>query len=430
MFFKKDMLLFLKDWKGLIVVLVSPLVLILILGFAIEGISSGDSEAFRVETALVMAVDTEQAIEKFAISLEQRGLQDDERATLVAAAQELAPSRLLLQMLDYEEVRAFAAIQEMDTEQAQAALEAEAVDAILTVPADFDYAGLSRMLLNEGPGISLAVTAGGDSGFQVQLFEEIIESFTRSLSFQTVLIQELEAAGASSAAIDAALWQAVVVPMGGLDPDAQVEPVTSFQYFTFSMTVLFVLFVASNAAGRAYREKKQLVYDRILLSNRSPLRYLGAKTTSTALIAWLQMMLVFAVSHLILDVFPGAGLNIWLGLGLISAALAVFVGGFCALFTALNYRFNSQVASLLFSGVGVTIMAVLGGSMGPLATMPVWVSRLGIWTPNGLSLSAYIQWIQEGSFSQLVYPMLYLMIGAAFLLAVGFWAFPVRGKTA
>ncbi|WP_020619206.1 ABC transporter permease [Paenibacillus daejeonensis] len=428
MFFKKDLLLFLKDWKGIAVVLISPMVLILILGFSIRGVTAENPDALRVEAALVMEGDTAGEITAFKDTLPSRGLDDEAQAELAASAETLAPSRLLLNMLDYEDVQSWVQMHHMDAAQAMEALEALEIDAILTVPAGFDTKGLSRMLLSEGDPVTLQVTAGGSSTLQVQLFEGIIESFTRSLSFQTAVHQQLSERGASEEAIAASSWQAVELPEGGLDPDTGMAPVTSFQYYTFSMTVLFVLFIASNSAGKAYQEKRQYVYNRIILADRSPLRYLTAKTTSTALIAWLQLMLVFVVSQLILDVFPGASMQLWLGLGLISAGLAWFVGGLCALFTALNFRFDGPAAGLLFAGVGVTIMAVLGGSMGPLATMPDWINRLGIWTPNGLSLSTYVQWIQEQAPGALLQPIGYLVMGGMILVAAGCWTFPGRRR--
>ena len=54
------------------------------------------------------------------------------------------------------------------------------------------------------------------------------------------------------------------------------QPISSFQYYTIGMAVMFVLFVGSTIAGQANLEQKQMVFDRIRLSNRPPLMYLGS----------------------------------------------------------------------------------------------------------------------------------------------------------
>ncbi|GBF76098.1 ABC transporter permease [Paenibacillus sp. 598K] len=430
MFFKKDLLLFLKDWKGISLVLVSPVVLILILGFAVRGISEEKPANYEVKAALVIEGDAEAEIAAFVESLAARPMDDDERTALAAAAEASAPSRLLLDVLEREEVASWATMTPMDAVQAKEALGAGETDAVLTVPAGFDAAGLSRMLLGEGPSASVTIMAGPRSGFGVRMLEETVESFARSLSLHSAVSRQLTEAGVAEAELRSAAWQDVAQPTGGLDPESDMAPVTSYQYYTFSMTVLFVLFIASNTAGRAFREKRQLVYDRIRLADRSPFRYLAAKTASAALFAWLQLMIVFVVVNAVLRVFPGSSVKLWLGLALISAALALFVGGLGALLTAINYRFDKPAAGMLFAGVGVTLMAMLGGSMGPLARMPDWINFLSVWTPNGLALSVYVQWLQELSPGALLQPLLILGVGAALLVAVGGWIFPWRRRAA
>jgi len=430
MFFKKDLLLFLKDWKGISLVLISPVVLILILGFAVRGISMSEPADYQVEAALVIEGDAESEIAAFVESLETRGMDDDERKALAAAAETSAPSRLLLAVLEREDIASWATMTPMDAAQAKAALASGETDAVLTVPAGFDAAGLSRMLLGEGPSASVTITAATRAGFGVRMLEETVDTFARSLNLHSAVTRQLAVAGVPETEILQADWEEVRQPTGGLDPESDMAPVTSYQYYTFSMTVLFVLFIASNAAGRAFREKRQLVYDRIRLADRSPLRYLAAKMTSSALFAWLQLMIVFAAVNAVLKVFPGATVKLWLGLALISAALALFVGGLGALLTAINYRFDKPAAGMLFAGVGVTFMAMLGGSMGPLARMPDWINFLSVWTPNGLALSVYVQWIQELSIGALTQPLLLLCVGAALLVALSGWIFPGRGRAA
>ncbi|GAA0365509.1 hypothetical protein GCM10008968_21680 [Bacillus horti] len=311
-------------------------------------------------------------------------------------------------------------LEEMNRSDALEALEEGEIQAILTIPEHFTSTVLNKLFLNEGTTPPLTLIAENSSAMSIDILQDIIEIFMRAINFQTVLSQSMNEGAASLEQLNAQL------PKGGIETIYNVEQVSSFQYFTFAMSVLFVLFAGGVAAERANTEKRERVFERILLTGSKPLRFLGAKLGSTFVIAMLQLVVLFILCHFIFQLFPGRTFQFWIGLGVILAALSLCVGAIGALLTSLNFRMQSPDASRLFNSILVTIMALAGGSFGPMSILPNWITVIGEWTPNGLSLSMLMLWIQSESFSDLIGPLLKLLSISLILLLVGLRIFPQR----
>ncbi|WP_218240621.1 hypothetical protein, partial [Pseudomonas sp. 2822-17] len=71
------------------------------------------------------------------------------------------------------------------------ALENEEVTAVLTIPRDFTYRTLSKMLLDEGDGGQLQITVKDYSSIQTEVFQDLIYRFARTVNFETAISQSL-----------------------------------------------------------------------------------------------------------------------------------------------------------------------------------------------------------------------------------------------
>ncbi|HSJ37740.1 MAG TPA: ABC transporter permease, partial [Planococcus sp. (in: firmicutes)] len=193
------------------------------------------------------------------------------------------------------------------------------------------------------------------------------------------------------------------------------------------MAVMFVLFVGSTIAGQANLEQKHMVFDRILLSNRPPLLYLGSKAIAAASIVLIQLTLLFGLSALIFQTFSADSWSFWFGIALISVVLSLAVGCLAALMTSLTLRLQSDAVPAIFSGGVIALMAFVGGSFMPMDGMPETLRIIGNWTPNGAALSAYFSWLLESDTSQLAGPLTRIGISALLFLLVALALFPKKG---
>lgn len=419
-FLKKDILILLRDRTELAVLLAMPFILIAILGFALSGLLSGNSEVLSMEVAIVQEDDEEQGIDRLAEELGKSGIPAEAQNGLMQAAEATSPSSLLQGILTDESLSSLVTANEMDAAAAKRALEEEEVVAILTIPEDFTFNALQKMMLGAGDGSELQLTISDHAATQTEVFHDILAEFAWSLNFESAIARVSAGEGTAP--------EEMQPQLGGVESVSAVEPISSFQYYTIGMAVMFALFVGSTISGMAYVEKQQFVFNRILLSNHHPFIYLGGKAISAAIVTFVQFCILFFFSSLIFGAFELTDLSFWPGMLLIAVSLAICVGALAAFLTALTMRFNNDTITTVFSGGVVTVFAFLGGSFTPTEGMPAFVQDLGGWTPNGAALNAFLSWIQNLEIGMLWEPLSRIFLITVILLVLSLLVFPRKGE--
>ncbi|WP_100372311.1 ABC transporter permease [Bacillus sp. FJAT-45037] len=397
-FLKKDLLVLLRDRTELIVLLAMPLILLTILGFALRGLLGGDTEALNMTVALVSHDEEELGIEQFINELEDSTLPDEAVDGISEVAITQTPLHTLEQFLNDESIRNMVEVIEMSEEQADTELSTGEITAIFIVPEDFTYNTMQKMYLNSGEGSEFSMIVE-EYSLQANIFRNIINSFISTFNFETAI--SLASQGGEGFEGSEEVSQEI----GGVETLSANEPVTSFQYYTIGMAVMFVLYVSSTLASKAYVEKQQHVFDRIILSGTHPFFYLSGKFISATVIGLIQLFILFGLSQLIFEPFTSNSLSFWSGMLLISFALAICVGGLASLLTSISNRWDSDTFSNVFAGGVVSIFAFAGGSFFPTSDMPEIISMFGNWTPNGAALTAYLQWMQGFGMME-IFPLL------------------------
>ncbi|MDT8860795.1 ABC transporter permease [Alkalihalobacillus sp. MEB130] len=294
----------------------------------------------------------------------------------------------------------------------------EDVTAILLIPEDFTYRSLQKMLLNEGDGSELKMTVKDYSSIRTDVFLTIVNRYVHTVNFERAITQTLLELGHGDVLSDRTNREVMEAQeFGGVESISAREPITSFQYYTISMAVMFVLFVGSTIASKAYMEKKQHVFNRIILANHHPIVYLGGKIISATVISFCQLIILFLVSTLAFRTFPLDEPAFWGGMAIIAIILAICVGGFASLLTALTVKYENDALNHIFSGGIVTLLAFAGGSFFPTSEMPTMIGIIGNWTPNGAALTAFLKWMQELDMTTIL-PYLYRIAALAAMLII------------
>lgn len=416
-FLVKDIMLLLRDRSELLILLAMPFLLIAILGFSLRGIFSGDLEALEMDIALVAEEDEAQAVASIQNEIGQMGLPPGQVQALKQSAQSASPQKMLISLLEDENLSELITVERMARAQAQESLDEETVDAVITLPEGFTEDSLRNMLFGSSGGGKLELLVADLSSPQTDVLHSILQEFVRTVNFEASIsrLSGREAAAEVS---------------GGIETITARQPITSFQYYTVGMAVMFVLFVGSTIAGQANLEQKQMVFDRIRLSDRPPLLYLTGKAIAAAAIVTVQLALLFGLSALLFQTFAADSWAFWSGIAIISITLALSVGCLAALMVAITLRLESDAVPAIFSGGVISLMAFVGGSFMPLDGMPEMLRAIGNWTPNGAALSAYFSWLLEPDFGQLWEPLMRIAIVAAVFLSLALALFPRKGGTA
>ncbi|KOO51643.1 ABC transporter permease [Viridibacillus arvi] len=396
----------------LLVLLLMPVVLITILSVALGPIMDGNSEMLDLDIAVIQQDDEDAQLESF-LKKANESMPIDEK--LEGNIKQMLPVTLLLdQLTGNEEMKKFVTVKKLNANELKKARKSGNYDVIIDVPKNFTDEYLSSVFLS-GSKPSLNVYLDEDQPVTSSITKSMLDYFQQQYSLLTQL--------SSSSNLDAAVTIPKIVVASDIETLDNQKSISSKIYYTFSMSVMFILYMASTIASLAFLEKDMNIFDRILLARIHPITYLGSIIVSTILLAMIQMTILFTVSHFMFDIqFEQFGLYV-----LITFLLAVVVGALAALLSAINYRNNSSGASNIFSAAIISILALVGGSFIPVSELSSFLSSLGKWTPNGAALEAYLKLQQNATFldiHDLVFNLSMLGIG---LLVIAFVLFPRRG---
>ncbi len=402
----------------MIISMIIFIAIIILLGFTTSSWIEKQNESLQMTVAIVNEDDEESGMIQFQQTLASSTLSVESRRSLEFQAEQIHTAKSLMQFLDEVE---FVEITQLDGETARQRLKDEELTAIITLPAGFTQFTLNRMLLGEGNGAAITLTADRRGSLRIDVLQDLIDEFMQSLNLQTALDRALNTEA------EPLVLSEQTSALGGRETVAGVEPLSSFQYWAMAISIIAALFVSNATALKAITEKREQTFQRILLSGSHPLRYLSGKVGSTFCISLLQLSTLIILSHFFFNLFPGRTPQFWLGMAFITVMFSLSVAAVAAVLTSLTFWIKDSASSGLFTLL-LGVIGSIGGSFIPIYILPDWLIQVGEWTPNGLTLSVFIQWLQQDSFADLTVPFLRLAVFSLVMIGLGSWLFPRRGR--
>ncbi|SEQ14324.1 ABC transporter permease [Piscibacillus halophilus] len=417
-FLKKDMLVLVRDKTELAVLVLMPLILTAILGFALGSIMSGDTESIEAKIAVVQQDDPESGVETFLSEIDSLPIPDQAKVEMGDAAESYNPAAIIEEAIKETELYE---LDYLNYQEAKDALQEEEVVAILRIPEGFTYDALTNLMLENGSGAELFVEKDEHDAFSNSVFEDVVDVIVDQMNTVSAIAKVSGENGVS--AIDETAPSSTE-QIGGMESVTDRDSMSSVQYYTFGMIAMFALYIASTVATKAYNEQLQHVFNRIILSGKHPFIYLSGKGISSFLLVCLQVLILISASIFIFNSFDVESLVDIAGMALITVVYALCIGAFGALLTSLTMRANSEAVTGIFSGFIVSILAFLGGSFIPKTQMPDIINLLGEWTPNGLALTAYLQWSQGLGFEYIVPSLTRILVITVVIWLISIIIFP------
>lgn len=407
-FLKKDILQLKNDRIALVLMLIMPLILIVILGFAL-------SNAFRgVPDDIKIAIIDQDSLESDLDILQERltnELPPDVVKQLVSLAPDVSvPDLFIKEVLQDESLQESIELEFVN--DIEAARNEKEFAAVIVIPNEYRLSMWEQLFFGESnEHVDITLFKNSEESLRANIVESLVDHFFYEMQVQTILnrhdLQKMR---------KELTPESVVVQRG-------VESITSFEYYTIGMSVMFVLFTAGIMANYAVEEKKTHVFGRMLLANISRGKYLLSKWVTTTILAFMQMVLLFIVT----SIFFAVQWHNLTGIFLITLALSIAVGGISVLLTTVNFSLNSDKASNVFQMVLISILAFVGGSMVPLKEMSPMLGMIGDLTPNGRAMTGYLHIMQGNDVSGVINTIIILgFIGiACFVIAA--ILFPRKG---
>lgn len=417
-FIKKDLLVFWRDRKEVLISLLAPILILIVLNVAFSGISFDDAGEMDLSFGLVLEDDEAAGLQQFEETLLEMDLPEMEIDAMLEQAKTLSPSGVMVSLFKDPELNSWIHTIEMNEEEAKKQVENGELVAIIKIPEGFTYDVLRQVMLNQPADTAIRFQIEEHS-LETDILAGVIDNYMETLNFQFALGAVTEGEVSEPA-----------LPQGGREviTENAVE-IDLAQYYTIAMSSLFALFIAATVAAKTATEKRERVFNRILLTNSHPFSYLMGKVISTFCMAWIQLMLVFVATDLMLGIFPEKSTEFWLGIIVIVTFFSLTIAGLSAIFTSLTLRMNNiNTANGLFTMV-VMVLAALGGNFFSLEQFPGWVQALSQWTPTGVTINLFTEFLQSGNAISFVVPLMKQFGFFIGFLVIGILVFPERGRS-
>lgn len=456
---KKDFLTLSKSKSEFIGLLLMPLFLIAILGFALGDILMGNAGIDTFDVGIVNEQNFEADLDRLKGELQEEGLPEEVREDIISSAEEelleegvpeeaveeviadneedlleegleetvdefvsnaedIDPANMLTELLEDEDFEDLMIIHEFDDAQsAQQALNEDEVAGYITIPEEFSYDVFQSIYFDEESSATLEVAGQGEGVVSSSVLQSVVHSFTDQYNLETSIALATDG--------QAELEEEEDRDYGEIMQLSVEEPVDAFQYFTIGMGVMFALSTAPALASRAFKEKEQHVFGRIMLSGKKPLTYLGSKMVSGTLITFVQLSILFTISTLVFGIFDGKGVDFWLNMIYITVLYSLVVGSITSLLTSISLYANDNSTANIVDGI-VPVLAFLGGSLTPVEQFSETLQQIGNWLPNGAAMTSYLQIFQGFDFQDVLPLMLRVVSLTIVCLIIAVIIFPKR----
>lgn len=374
---QKDILLYLRDRRALLLTIAMPLLLIGILGAAFSNLfANTDDQAFSPFEVGIVNLDEGSLGKSLAVDLLGTGLQD------VIHARYMDESTLVRQ------------------------LDAQELSIGIIIRPDFTT---SIFMGSMG---SVELHSNYPSSIQLGIVESIIHQFGQTVQVNQEagvrlyqrLAHESTLDDLGVAQIEARIADMMVQQMSSIEQDMPLlhiqgvhtsdRPVGAFQYYAAGMGVMFLLMAVVQGVGAMIEEKESPVIHRLLLTNMTHRDYVFGKLIGLLFANGIQMAVIILGTRLLFGVYWGDSL---FGVLIVAIAFVVSASGLGVFFGS----FIQKSRTLTNTGmILVQMMAALGGSMVPLYMYPDWLNALAKVLPNALALQSFLELMTGANWTQ------------------------------
>jgi ABC-2 type transport system permease protein len=382
---RKDLQLLIVDPQTLIIQIAMPLILAIVVGFAMEGVLGGEE---RLRVAVVDLDRTAQSAQ-FIDDLNEGG-------------------SLSLKPQDWER-------EAFDRDDAADLLDDGKKLAVLAIPAGF---GAS---LDGGPQATVQLYTDPAQRQFVRSVMAIVNGELQRRTVSSVVVDIGAQAGLSAEQSIDQLASAAADPAVSLDEQALVEGTSlpsGFDQTIPGFAVMFAMFMMTFVVIQVARERVDYgTWRRVLLSPAPRPVLLTGRLFSTYLLGVLQMLVLFGVGWLIFGIELGS-------VGGLAVAVAVFLLVPVAMGLFFSTFYGSLLVMIPVTNLVVIALGATGGSLVPIFFLPGWMEALAAFTPHYWGLQAFQDLMFRGADISDVTLNLAILLGfAAAFFAAGFARF-------
>lgn len=425
----KDLKVNLLDGKQMLLIIAMPVVLTVILSFALGGTFSDYGLTEPINIAVVCEYDSEVNVQDVLADIDGidfNNLPNEATQGFDMALNSFFPEQILFdEFLDSNDVKKMLSYKKMTRSKADEAISNNEISAIIVVPENF-LVGTYKNLFGYKTTVEFEVVTRANSTYRGDIVKEITSAFTDMFSSSFVNNEVYKEVGAKYSTQEQIMRNIGVFyeNMNGAGKNAvneinietvkRYEVVDSFTYYTAAMLCMFLLYSAGIGGRSMLEEKENLTYDRMKVLGVTYLQMMVSKAVVVFVICLVQTLVMIGLSSIAFGVQWG---NI-LMIAAIAVCSSIAVGGLGSFIGAISLRSKNYKVANAFDGAIVQVLALFGGSYIPLSVLPKFFTKVSNFTLNGEALKAYVKAAQGMGFDAITSELgVILIFGLVFFLA-------------
>lgn len=423
----KDVKSLFMDFKVTGVLILMPIVLTSILGFALAGTFSTGYSIDWFEVAIVKEYNpdhlSEELRDKIAYSMIGQQMGDEAVESMLENIDEVDIEKIFFEdFLGDEELRDIMRYDVVSMEQAQAGIEDNTYSAIIVLPENFLVDSTLNMMTLFRNEVEIQLIKNGARSVTPMIAEQILSGFSQMYGTmvisKNVMIESFAELGMLDQGIDQMDMMIEALTEEREQPEVQVvalegkKTVDSMSYYSISMMTLFILFSAGQGSTLLLTEKRQGTYQRMIVAGYSPFEIMMGKYFTVFSVAILQMALMIAYSSIMFKVAWGDLISVVI-LVILSALAIAGMGTFFSVLTmrAGNYKIANALESVVFQ-----IMGLIGGAYIPIEVLPDIFQKLSKFPINGVANSGFLRVMVGYTYKDITGDLMILLLNSLLFL--------------
>ncbi|PHD07284.1 ABC transporter ATP-binding protein [Bacillus wiedmannii] len=183
------------------------------------------------------------------------------------------------------------------------------------------------------------------------------------------------------------------------------KTVAAMQYYAAAMLVMFLLYNITVGAKSVVTEQRTETLARLFSTPTSSFSILFGKFLGTLLFACIQFGIFIVATHFMFHVEWGGDLSQIVAVGM---SYAICVSGLSMLIAAF---IREEKTADVMGGIGIQILAILGGSMLPIYVFPDTLQTIANVAPNKWALTSFLN-IMSGTPWDVLLPVIFSLCSA------------------
>ncbi|MDZ5470285.1 ABC transporter permease [Bacillus sp. 31A1R] len=416
---KKDLLLFWRRPRELILLLLMPFILISILGTALSSINDGKTPEINIKLAIVQKDDAEEGISAVIEKLDKMGLAEERKSAAIEGMNQFNPIQILLNdVLNSEELKDSIKVEIYENEMSSK--EEQKYSGTLEIPENFSAQFYQHAFLGSNNAPQLLLKLNESSPLEASVLKDILASFQEELT----LWSAVHSIGINGEELQKKISQEIE-DIRKIESVSKKNTINNVSYYAIGMSVMFIFYVASKVATFSYEQKESGIFGRLLLANVPAHIFFSGIFISTFILAFIQMNILYGLSAIFYDVTWPNLLNYFV----ITILMCIMISGFAVFLSSICYRVNSDHASQLFSNFLVPVLAFLGGSYIPVSQLGASFENISKFSPGGAGTSAYFKAMQGYSLEDILTQMITILAITVILVICAVFIQPKRGES-